>query len=152
MLFSKKKKKLLRSCVFDFSALGVLPLRSCVLHHSPPPLPLFSYPPSKFILVHPSTICWAEHVKLVACSPSRANACHDIRSSRTNVGRFRVLVLDDLISWHEELPRLQENATNLTCFVENFFVILLTTSQPVKNKQTNNKQTKLPNWQSPEHT
>ena len=35
-----------------------------------------------------------------------------------------------------------------TCFAENFFVILLATSQPRhKNKQKNH-----PKWQSPEHS
>ena len=56
MCFREKKVQLLRSCVFDFSELGVLLLKLC-----PAPVPssassLFS-PPSKFILVHPSTIC-----------------------------------------------------------------------------------------------
>ena len=38
----RQKVKLLRSCVVDFSELGVLLLGSCVLPFSPPPLPLFS--------------------------------------------------------------------------------------------------------------
>ena len=32
------------------------------------------------------------------------SSCHEIISSRTSVGRFPTLVLDDLLSWHEELP------------------------------------------------
>ena len=40
--FEKRKVQLLRSCVFDFSELGVLLLRTCLLSLSPPPLLVFS--------------------------------------------------------------------------------------------------------------
>ena len=52
----------------------------------------------------------------------------------------------DLVA--RRVARLSENATTLTCFAENFFVILLATSQPVKKTKTK----MLPIWQCPEHT
>ena len=74
----------------------------------PPPLPLFSRPAPNFILVHPSTICSAKDVKIVAFLHSRANSsCHKVRSSRACVGRFP-LGLDDLTLWHDELPDYKE--------------------------------------------
>ena len=54
----------LRSCVFDFSQLGVLLLRSCVLPLSLPPLPLFSLPPSKNKVP-------GEHVKVIGSAVFR---------------------------------------------------------------------------------
>ena len=46
------------------------------------------------------------------------SSCHKVRSSRPNVGRLP-LGLNDLTSWHEELPDYRETATILTCVAEH---------------------------------
>ena len=47
-----------------------------------------------------SETCQSSGVFLQSDNASR----HEIRSSRASTGKLPTLVLDDLISWHEELP------------------------------------------------
>ena len=135
-----KKVQLLRSCAFDFSELGVLLLRSCVM--SLPHPPLHSGPSLHHLL---SETCQNNGVFLQSGNPS----CHEIRSSRTSVGGQISGAgpgRSDLVA--RRVARLKENATLLTCFAENFFVILLATSQPDKK----NKQKSFPCGQYTPHT
>ena len=37
------------------------------------------------------------------------SSCDEIRPSRTSTGNMPTLVLDDLTSWHEELPDFQKS-------------------------------------------
>ena len=91
-VFGKKGPTSLRSGDSGFSEVGFLFMRTCLLPFFPPPLLLFSRPTPNFILVHPSTICSAEHVIIVAFPYSWAThrAIRSDRPDPAEICRHRV--------------------------------------------------------------
>ena len=57
--------------IFDFSELGVLLLRTCLLARSPPPIVLYSLPPPNFILLLPQQQKLSVRVRVIAYPCSR---------------------------------------------------------------------------------
>ena len=132
---------LLRSCVFDFSELGVLLLRTCLLACSPPPLILCSTHFSE-------RTCESNSVS----QESHNSSCRKVRSSGTSAGNPPPLGLGDLTLWQEKLCDSWE--TLLLSHVARFFHFFLADFRlagvTIKSSQTAESETRVAETRLPD--
>ena len=117
--FLKKLSNFSEGCVFDFSELGVLLLRTCFLACFPPSHVLCSLPPSHFILLFHKS-CERTCQRSSVFFSSHNSSCRKVKSSRPSGGGFLALVPDDLPSRHEAFRDYRGNAVAFTLSLDFF--------------------------------